>query len=193
MLRINVPERPQWKTLAKELGFHFHTIDGEPYWKEDAYYQFTLEQVEQEAAASTQSSSGAAADAPPPSARARRFNVYVGEQFFEVDVDPVGVAASGQAAGAPVVAPSTPVAPAASAAPAAVDGETSLLAPMPGIIVKYSVEVGQQVAAGEPVVVLEAMKMQNVLPAPVGGTVKALGVSPGDQVVKDDVLATISS
>jgi biotin carboxyl carrier protein len=153
----------------------------------------TLEQVEQEAAASTQSSSGAAADAPPPSARARRFNVYVGEQFFEVDVDPVGVAASGQAAGAPVVAPSTPVAPAASAAPAAVDGETSLLAPMPGIIVKYSVEVGQQVAAGEPVVVLEAMKMQNVLPAPVGGTVKALGVSPGDQVVKDDVLATISS
>ena len=44
MLRINVPERPQWKTLAKELGFHFHTIDGEPYWKENAYYQFTLEQ-----------------------------------------------------------------------------------------------------------------------------------------------------
>ena len=53
MLRINVPERPQWKTLAKELGFHFHTIDGEPYWKENAYYQFTLEQVEQEIEAPT--------------------------------------------------------------------------------------------------------------------------------------------
>ncbi|MED5252696.1 MAG: glutathionylspermidine synthase family protein, partial [Pseudomonadota bacterium] len=54
MLRINVSERPQWKALAKELGFHFHTIDGEPYWKEDAYYQFTLEQVEQEIEAPTE-------------------------------------------------------------------------------------------------------------------------------------------
>ncbi|HBM42299.1 MAG: glutathionylspermidine synthase family protein [Halomonas meridiana] len=54
MLRINVSERPQWKTLAKELGFHFHTIDGEPYWKENAYYQFTLAQVEREIEAPTE-------------------------------------------------------------------------------------------------------------------------------------------
>lgn len=48
MLRIDIPERSNWKALAHELGFHFHTIDGEPYWKEDAYYQFTLEQVERD-------------------------------------------------------------------------------------------------------------------------------------------------
>ncbi|MGO3004786.1 MAG: glutathionylspermidine synthase family protein, partial [Halomonas sp.] len=48
MLRIDIPERKEWKALAQELGFHFHTIDGEPYWKEDAYYQFTMEQVERD-------------------------------------------------------------------------------------------------------------------------------------------------
>ncbi|MBZ5488498.1 glutathionylspermidine synthase family protein [Halomonas aquamarina] len=54
MLRIDVAERPNWKTLAHELGFHFHTIDGEPYWKESAYYQFTLEQVERDIEAPTE-------------------------------------------------------------------------------------------------------------------------------------------
>lgn len=54
MLRIDIPERNNWKALAHELGFHFHTIGGEPYWKEDAYYQFTMEQVEQDIEAPTE-------------------------------------------------------------------------------------------------------------------------------------------
>lgn len=54
MLRIDIPERNEWKALAHELGFHFHTIEGEPYWKEDAYYQFTLEQVERDIEAPTE-------------------------------------------------------------------------------------------------------------------------------------------
>lgn len=54
MLRVDIPERHAWKRLASELGFHFHTIDGAPYWKEDAYYQFTLEQVEQDIEAPTE-------------------------------------------------------------------------------------------------------------------------------------------
>ncbi|WP_018917096.1 glutathionylspermidine synthase family protein [Vreelandella zhanjiangensis] len=54
MLRIDVAERPNWKTLAHELGFHFHTIEGEPYWTESAYYQFTLEQVERDIEAPTE-------------------------------------------------------------------------------------------------------------------------------------------
>ncbi|MBR2515104.1 MAG: glutathionylspermidine synthase family protein [Halomonas sp.] len=54
MLRVDIPERKEWKTLADELGFHFHTIDGAPYWKEDAYYQFTMEQVEQDIEAPTE-------------------------------------------------------------------------------------------------------------------------------------------
>lgn len=47
MRRIALPERPQWKNKAAELGFQFHTIDGERYWDERGAYEFTLNQVEQ--------------------------------------------------------------------------------------------------------------------------------------------------
>ncbi|KLV09871.1 glutathionylspermidine synthase family protein [Photobacterium ganghwense] len=48
MLRINSKERPYWREQAKEFGFGFHTMYGEPYWDESAYYQFTLEQIERD-------------------------------------------------------------------------------------------------------------------------------------------------
>lgn len=46
MQRLNITERSDWQKQAKEYGFHFHTMHGEPYWCEDAYYQFTLSQIE---------------------------------------------------------------------------------------------------------------------------------------------------
>ncbi len=46
MHRISIEERPNWQQLAKEVGFHFHTIDGERYWDESACYRFTLDQIE---------------------------------------------------------------------------------------------------------------------------------------------------
>jgi len=46
MKRIAIAERPDWREKATEYGFNFHTMYGEPYWCEDAYYQFTLQQVE---------------------------------------------------------------------------------------------------------------------------------------------------
>lgn len=46
MLRVSVQERHDWRLTAKEYGFKFHTIDGEAYWDESAYYQFTLRQIE---------------------------------------------------------------------------------------------------------------------------------------------------
>ncbi len=46
MLRISSKERKNWRDQAREFGFGFHTLYGEPYWDETAYYQFTLEQVE---------------------------------------------------------------------------------------------------------------------------------------------------
>ena len=46
MKRIAITERPGWREKATEFGFRFHTMHGEPYWCEDAYYQFTLEQIE---------------------------------------------------------------------------------------------------------------------------------------------------
>ncbi|MGK2946267.1 MAG: glutathionylspermidine synthase family protein [Candidatus Malihini olakiniferum] len=47
MKRINIIERLDWYEKAKEFGFNFHTMHGEPYWCENAYYQFTLEQIEE--------------------------------------------------------------------------------------------------------------------------------------------------
>ncbi len=46
MRRVACAERPNWRDVAEELGFRFHTIGGEPYWREDAYYSFTLRQIE---------------------------------------------------------------------------------------------------------------------------------------------------
>jgi glutathionylspermidine synthase len=48
MLRVPIEQRVHWETLAKEYGFHFHTMYGERYWDESAYYQFSLKQIEED-------------------------------------------------------------------------------------------------------------------------------------------------
>lgn len=48
MQRVAIAERPDWTALAERLGFRFHTIDGERYWDESAYYAFSLEQIERD-------------------------------------------------------------------------------------------------------------------------------------------------
>jgi len=45
MQRIVCPERDDWRATAESAGFDFHTIDGERYWDERAYYAFTLEEM----------------------------------------------------------------------------------------------------------------------------------------------------
>ena len=67
----------------------------------------------------------------------------------------------------------------------------SLLAPMPGTVVSVAVEPGQQVEAGQPVLVLEAMKMQHRVSAPYAGTVTEIDVKPGQQVASGEVLAVV--
>lgn len=47
MKRVALQERPNWREKATEFGFNFHTMYGEPYWCEDAYYEFTLAQIDQ--------------------------------------------------------------------------------------------------------------------------------------------------
>ncbi|PIE61003.1 MAG: carboxylase [Desulfobacterales bacterium] len=83
-------------------------------------------------------------------------------------------------------------APKAESKPAASGGAgDGVKAPMPGMVVKYEKNVGDTVNEGETVVVIEAMKMENALPAPFSGKITAINFSSGDAVAKDDVLATI--
>ena len=69
----------------------------------------------------------------------------------------------------------------------------SLRAPMPGKIVATPVKAGDAVTKGQPVVVLEAMKMEHALVAPFDGVVGAVGFAVGDQVGADAVLATVEA
>ena len=82
---------------------------------------------------------------------------------------------------APAAAPAPVAAPAPAAAPAVAGGE-AVNAPMPGTILKVNVQPGQAVKAGEVLVVLEAMKMENEIMAPKAGTVAQVLVSKGSNV-----------
>ena len=64
-------------------------------------------------------------------------------------------------------------------------------APLPGTITSINVKVGDTVAVGDVVIVLEAMKMQNNIEAEYAGTVTAINVTPGDSVMEGSVLLTI--
>jgi acetyl-CoA/propionyl-CoA carboxylase biotin carboxyl carrier protein len=70
-------------------------------------------------------------------------------------------------------------------------GNGQVAVPMQGTIVKVLVEVGQQVEAGQAVVVLEAMKMENQIQTDTGGEVKEVKVAPGDTVGAGDIVVVI--
>ena len=63
-----------------------------------------------------------------------------------------------------------------------------LLAPMPGLLVRLDVGAGDKVEAGQPLAVVEAMKMENILRAGKSGTVKALKANPGESLAVDQVI-----
>jgi acetyl/propionyl-CoA carboxylase alpha subunit len=78
-----------------------------------------------------------------------------------------------------------------SAATASPAGPAPILAPMPGLIVRVSVVVGDKVEAGQGVVVMEAMKMENELRATANGTVRSVEVAPGTAVEKGALLVAL--
>ncbi|MBQ6203716.1 MAG: biotin/lipoyl-binding protein [Prevotella sp.] len=99
-------------------------------------------------------------------------------------VEPAKVEASKVAtpAAAPVAAPAAAATPGAGA---------KVTAPLPGTITDVKVAVGQSVNAGDVVVILEAMKMQNNIEAENSGTVTSVMVNKGDTVMEGTVLVTI--
>ena len=107
--------------------------------------------------------------------------ISVGKQMKKVKVEK------------PVAAPVTAAASGAAPAPAPVEAGSGakVLAPLPGTVTEVCVKVGDAVAMGDTVVVLEAMKMQNNIEAENAGTVTSVLVSKGDTVMEGAPLITI--
>ena len=115
----------------------------------------------------------------------RKFKVNVNGVAYTVEVAEEGVVAA-----APVAAPAP--APVAAPAPAAVAaGDTPLTAPMPGKVSKIVAKAGDAVKKGDVVLMLEAMKMQNEIAAPVDGTVKSINVDVNENVKPGQIMAVI--
>jgi len=127
-----------------------------------------------------------AADGDAPLVQ-RQTTVEVNGRRFDVKLwvpESAGVAAAGPA--------KKKTARAASGSGGSAGGGSGQIAvPMQGTIVKVLVEVGQAVEAGQSVVVLEAMKMENQIEADKSGTIKAINVKPGDTVGAGDVVVVI--
>ena len=115
----------------------------------------------------------------------RKFNVTVNGKVYAVEVEET----EGGASVAPVsVAPAATPAPAPAAVPA---GGTKVNSPMPGLVLKLAVANGDRVKKGDKIIVLEAMKMENDIVAPVAGVI-TFAVKTGDNVETGARLASIN-
>ena len=96
---------------------------------------------------------------------------------------------------APTATPTATTTPAATttaaAQPAAAASGKPVVAPLPGTINEIKVKVGEKVNAGDTVVILETMKMQNSIEAETSGTITSINVNKGDAVMEGDTLVTI--
>ena len=121
------------------------------------------------------------------------YNITVNGVAYSVSVEETAAGAAPVAA-APA-APKAPAAPAAApkaAAPAGAAGAVSVKAPMPGNILDVKVAAGASVKAGDVLVILEAMKMENEIVAPQDGTVASVNVHKRDTVNSGDVLVSMN-
>lgn len=139
-----------------------------------------------------------------------KYRITLNDKVYEVEVEKgeaaitAEYAASEIPAPAPVAAPVPAPAPVAAPAPAptpapapapvpAGNGGETVLAPMPGNILDVCVKTGDRVRAGQLVAILEAMKMENEILAPVGGVVAAVGVAKGATVNTGDLIVEIKA
>ena len=120
-------------------------------------------------------------------------NVTVNGKVYEVETE-----APAKLAAKPVVAPApkpaaAPAAPKAEAPKAAapVAGGVQVKSPLPGSVIKVLVSEGQAVKKGDTLLTLESMKMENAIMAEQDGTVKQIAVTPGQNVMQDDLLIVL--
>ena len=127
----------------------------------------------------------------------KKYNITVNGTTYEVIVEeadgsvsaPVYTAPAQTAAPtpAPAAAPSAP-----KAMPSGVSGATKVTAPMPGTVLDVKVTVGQSVKKGDTICVLEAMKMENDIPAPCDGVIASINVQKGASVNAGEIIASLN-
>lgn len=125
----------------------------------------------------------------------KNYTITVNGTPYNVTVeDANGSAAPVAAAPAPAAAPASAPVPAPAAAPAApaTAGSVSVDAPMPGNILDIKVSNGASVKAGDVLLILEAMKMENEIVAPQDGTVASVNVNKGDTVEAGQTLVSLN-
>ena len=128
----------------------------------------------------------------------KHLTVTVNGVAYDVTVEETagGAVAAPAAAPAPAPAAAAPAAPAPAPAPAAAPagsvGAVAVNAPMPGNILDVRVKPGDSVKAGDTLLILEAMKMENEISAPQDGTIASVNVSKGDTVNSGDLLCSMN-
>ena len=120
----------------------------------------------------------------------KKYNITVNGNTYEVLVEEADVTSTSVAYTAPTAAPAPK-----AAAPKAANvgaGAVKVTSPMPGTILAVKVTAGQTVKKGDVICVLEAMKMENDIPAPQDGVIASIDVQKGASVNAGDVLATLN-
>lgn len=125
-----------------------------------------------------------------------KYRITLDGKTYEMDVELIGEggavrpaakkAESVSAPAAPAASSAAPAAPAKTAQPEA--GSGTVVSPMPGTVIKIVKNVGDEVKAGELVLILEAMKMENEISAPVSGKIISINCASGAAVNGGDIL-----
>ena len=126
---------------------------------------------------------------------AGKAKVTVNGKVYEVETEAAAPAPKPAAKPAPVAPKpaAAPAAPKAEAKPAAAPaaGGVQVKSPLPGSVIKVLVSEGQAVKRGDTLLTLESMKMENAIMAEADGTVKQIAVTPGQNVMQDDLLIVL--
>ena len=124
---------------------------------------------------------------------AGKTKVTVNGKVYEVETEaPKAAPVAAKPAAAPAPKPAAPAAPKAEAKPAAAPAAgLQVKSPLPGSVIKVLVAEGQAVKKGDTLLTLESMKMENAIMAEQDGTVKQIAVTPGQNVMQDDLLIVL--
>ena len=124
---------------------------------------------------------------------AGKTQVTVNGKVYEVETEaPKAAPVAAKPVAAPAPKPAAPAAPKAEAKPAApAAGGVQVKSPLPGSVIKVLVSEGQAVKKGDTLLTLESMKMENAIMAEADGTVKQIAVTPGQNVMQDDLLIVL--